>query len=613
MQDQALTPLPFKVGVVKELTPSAADGFWTDADKVRFRFGKPEVIGGWFNVTTSVETADLWGQPRALETVRTNDGILATVIGTHVGVFSSDLSSYYDITPLVTTINSTDILSTTLNSRRIVVSVTAHALSNESIVGIVSAGVTVGGNILICSPTATPTYFQVSVIDANSFAIEVSTSAAATSATTGGNITVNLYLAAGRVSNELVGGWGTGAWDGAFGWGSSPSGLYSLPLRQWSFDHWGTEVLGVPSGGGLYLYSPQVGLNNRMTLVTAAPSIGQIVHVTDARHVVLYGTHDTVGAYDSLLIRWSSQEDYDDWVPSATNTSGDYRLPTHGSEILNVTDVGDKQIILTDTDVFSQNYIGGNDVFGFTKVADNCGVIARYAAVAYSGALYWMGRNGQFYMYNGRVEAVPCPVLRYVFDNLDATLVSKIYAGTNSKFDEIIWFYPSTNSTDGENDRYIIYNTQERHWSIGALRRNVWHDSGTYVNPLAAGPEDWGLFYHEVGYSDNGSPLSAYLESAYFDLKGGDDIMFLSKIAPDFTHTLSGAAYGGSLSITLRGRKYPGGAVVTKGPYLVNAATEKFNPRLRAREMSLRLDSSSLTEAWRLGEFRAAFAPDGKR
>jgi len=613
VQDQILTPLLFKVGVVKELTPSAAVASWTDADKVRFRFGKPEVIGGWLNVTTSAETVDLLGQPRALKTVRTNDGVLATIIGTHVGVFGSDLSSYYDITPLVTTVNSTNILSTTLNSKRIVVSVSSHALNNESIVGIVSAGVTVGGNVLICSPTATPAYFQVSVINTHSFAIEVSTSAAATSATTGGNISVNLYLAAGRASNEQVGGWGTGGWGGAFGWGTSPSGIYTLPLRQWSFDHWGTEVLGVPSGGGLYLWSPQIGLSNRMTLVTAAPSISQLVHVTDARHVVLYGTHDTVGAYDSLLIRWSSQEDYDDWVPSATNTSGDYRLPTAGSEIISVVDASDKQIILTDTDVFSQNYIGGNDVFGFIKVAENCGAIARHATVAYAGVLYWMGRNGQFYMFGGRVEPVACPVLRYVFDNLDTAHLGKIYAGTNSKFDEIIWFYTSLDSTDGENDRYVIYNTQERHWSIGALRRNAWQDSSTYTNPLAAGPEDWGLFYHENGYSDNGTPLTAYLESAYFDMKGGDDIMFLSKVAPDFTHTLSGAAYTGSLSITLKGRKYPGGAIVTKGPYLVNAATEKFNPRLRAREVAIRLDSSSLTEAWRLGQFRAAFASDGKR
>ena len=613
MQDQALTPLPFKTGVVRELTPSAAEGYWIDADKVRFRLGKPELIGGWQNVTTSAETADLWGQPRAMETVKTPDGVQAVIIGTHVGVFGSDLSSYYDITPLVTVINNTDILSTAANSRRVVVSVSAHALANESIVAIVSAGVSIGGNILICSPTATPAYFQVSVIDANSFAVEVSTSAAATSASTGGNISVNLYLTAGRSSDEYVGGWGSGVWSGAFGWGTSPSGRYTMPMRHWSFSMWGTEILGVPSGGSLYLWQPQSGITTRMTLVTAAPSISQIVKVTDARHVVLYGTHGVSGLYDPLLVRWCSQEDYDDWVTSATNSAGDYRLPAHGSEIVSVLCVGDKQIILTDSELYSQNYIGGNDVFGFNKVADNCGAIARHAVITYGGVLYWMGRNGQFYMYTGRVEPLPCPVLRHVFDNLDPDQISKISAGTNAKFDELIWFYCSNESLDGENDRYVIYSVVERHWTIGTLRRNVWHDSDTYPHPVAAGGEGAGLFYHEVGYADNGEPMSAFLESAYFDLKGGDDIMFVSKVAPDFTHTLSGAAYSGMVDIYLKGRKYPGGSIVTKGPYAVEASTQKFNPRLRAREVALRLTSESLTEAWRLGEFRLAFAPDGKR
>lgn len=613
MQDQALTPIPFKVGIVRELTPSAAQGYWTDADKVRFRFGKPELLGGWLNVTTSAETVDLWGQPRAIETVRTADGIQAAIIGTHVGVFGSDLSSYYDITPLVTTINSDNILSTTINTTRIVVSVSSHGLANESIVGIVSAGVSVGGNILICSPTATPTYFQVSVIDTHSFAIEVSTTAAATSASTGGNISVNIYLAAGLASNDYVGGWGTGAWGGSFGWGTSPSGLYTLPLRQWSFDLWGTEVLGVPSGGALYLWQPQLALNTRMTLISAAPSISQIVQVTDARHVVLYGTHDLSGLYDPLLIRWSSQEDYDDWVPSATNSAGDYRLPAKGSEIISVLNTGDKQIILTDTDVFTQNYIGGNDVFGFIKVAENCGSIGRYAAISYGDTLYWMGRNGQFYMYGGRVEPLPCPVLRHVFDNLSAQHADKIFAGTNSKFDEIIWLYTTVSAANGENDRYVIYNTVERHWTIGTLGRNVWHDSNTYANPLAAGAEGQGLFYHETGYSDNGEVMDAFLESAYFDLKGGDDIMFVSKVAPDFTHTLSGATFGGTIDITLKGRKYPGGPIISKGPYTVQASTEKFNPRLRAREIAIRLESESINEAWRLGQFRLAFGADGKR
>ena len=614
MQDQILTEIKFQSGIIKEQTQKAAEGFWVDGDKIRFRFGKPELLGGWLPTTTSENLAKVWGTPRALETVRSLEGQQAAVMGTNVGIYSSDLAAFYDITPLTTTTSASSAFSTSIGSTRVVVSVSNHGLTTNTIIGITSASATIGGNVLVNTSATVTAHFQISVIGANSFAIETSTTAAATSAATGGAATIFLYAAAGLQSNEEVGGWGTGVWGGNFGWGTSPGGTYINKLRLWSLDLWGTDVLGVPSGGPLYYWSTSAGISSRMTLVTAAPSVNQIVRVaTEARQVLLYGTHDSGGTYDSLLIRWSSQENYNDWTPTLVNTAGDFRLQSRGSQIINVTKVADKSVILTDADMFLQSYIGGQDIFGFIRAGENCGIISQNAAVESGGVLYWMSNNGQFFKYDGRLQALPCTVLRYVFQNILALHKDKICAGTNAQFDEVIWFYPSSDSTDGENDRYVLFNTIENHWSIGTLRRTAWRDRNTFSQPLATGVAGTGIFYHETGYSDAGEPLEASLQSAYFDMQDGDAIMFSNKIVPDFGNIVDGLPFSGNLNLTLQGRKYPGDTVVEKGPYLVTGTSRKISFRLRAREAALRLDSATLDEPWRMGQFRLGLEPDGKR
>lgn len=610
---QNLTAISFSAGVVKEQTRKAAEGFWVDCDKVRFRLGKPELIGGWQNVTTPAQTSTLLGTPRALETVRSIDGLKAAVLGTPIALYSSNLSNYYDITPIVKTTPDTDILSTSVGSTKVVVSVSAHGLENSTLVAITSAATTIGGNILINPVAATSATFQVSVIDNNSFEIDVGVTAAATSAQTGGSITVFQDYPAGFDSSTLLQGWGTGAWSGSFGWGSpASSSTFFTPLRLWSLDLWGTEIMAVPTSGPLMLWQPQNGIDSRAVIVTAAPSVNQIVRIApEARHVVLYGTHDSLGNYDPLLIRWCSSEDYTDWTPTLTNTAGDYRLPSRGSEIRNVTRMTDKTLILTDSDLFSQNYIGSNDVFGFVRGAENCGVISQNAAVEYNGVLYWMSNGGQFYKFDGRVQPLSCTVRSYVFDDLNAIQLDKICAGVNSRFNEIIWFYPSASST--ENNRYVIYNTLENHWTIGALARTAWKDSSTFDLPIGAGPSGSGLYYHEAGYADDTQPLVAYLESAYFDMQDGRTIMFANKVVPDFSNISDNTPFTGTLTMSLRARKYPDDTPVTKGPYLIQANTDKISTRLRGREFAVRLDSNVINKPWRLGEFRMSISPDGAR
>jgi hypothetical protein len=613
-QDPPLSVLQFRAGVVKEKTQLDATGFWTDADKIRFRFGRPELMGGWQRAVALSEASKIFGVPRYLTSVRNKLGQAAAFIATHQGLFSSELSTFFEITPIVSTVASSNILSTTAGSTKVVVSVSSHGLTNETLVGIVSAATTIGGNVVINPVVSVERLFEVSVISVNSFEIDAGVTAVATSAATGGSTTVRLRYNAGLQSNTLQSGWGTGPWSGNFGWGSS-LGSVTLPLRQWSADLWGTNIMTVPSGGPLMLWNNDTGITERVTIVTAAPSVNQVVRVaSEARHMVLYGTHDISGVYSPLLIRWCSQEDYTDWTPTATNTAGDYPLSSRGSEIRAVNRVGDKTAILTDTDLFIQSYIGGNDVFGFVAAGEQCGVISRNAAIEYSGILYWMSHNGQFYKYDGRVQPLNCTALRHVFNNLDSLQTDKIYAGTNSTFDEIIWFYTSKSSPDGENDNYVIYNTREDHWTIGTMNRTVWEDDNTFDYPLGMGSSAADLYYQEAGYSADNVPLVANLEGAFFDQDGGNSILFVNKFVPDFSNLDDNTPYVGTLNVTLRSRKYPGGPVISKGPYAITNGTQKISPRLRGREISLQIQSSTNSNTpWRMGELRAAIAPDGLR
>jgi hypothetical protein len=613
-QDQKLTELNFQVGVVKEKTQLDAGGFWTDADKIRFRYGRPELMGGWQRVVDPSEDAKIFGVPRYLTSVRSRVGQAAAVIGTNAGLFSSELSTFYNITPIVSTLASSNLLSTTAGSNRVVVSVSNHGLTTGTLIEVVSAAATIGGNIVINAVSSVTATFPVSVITSNAFAFDVSLTAAATSVATGGAITIGFSYPAGNISTVYRSGWGIGVWGGAFGW-SSPAAPSPDPLRQWSLDLWGTDIMAVPSGGPLMYWTTSANIVSRATIVTAAPSINQIVRVaSEARHVLLYGTHDVSGNYSPLLVRWCSQEDFTDWTPTATNTAGDYPLPSRGSEIRVVNRIGDKTAILTDNDLFIQSYIGGNDVFGFTAVGERCGVISRNAAVEYSGTLYWMSTNGQFFQYDGRLQALNCTVLRYVYDSLNEFQLDKIYAGTNSTFDEVIWFYTSNDSTNGENDRYVIYNTREKHWTIGTMPRTVWEDIGTFTTPLAMNSNPYDLFYQETGYTADSSVLASNLEGAYFDQEAGDNILFVNKFVPDFSNLSDNTPYSGTLQISLKARKYPGGPVITKGPFNVTGTTQKTSLRLRGRELAIQIQSSTSSDVpWRMGQFRAAIEPDGLR
>ena len=225
-----------------------------------------------------------------------------------------------------------------------------------------------------------------------------------------------------------------------------------------------------------------------------------------------------------------------------------------------------------------------------------------------------MANNGQFYKYDGRLQPLPCTVLRHIYENLNDFYTDKIYVGTNSTFDEIIWFYPSLETPNGENDNYVIYNTREDHWTIGTMPRTVWEDSGTFHYPLAIDSTASNLYYQERGYTADSSVLASNLVGAYFDQRAGDDIIFVNKFVPDFANLQDNTPYDGTLNISLRARKYPGGPVITKGPFAVTGSTQKTSVRLRGRELAIQIQSSTSSDLpWRMGQFRMAIEADGQR
>lgn len=606
-----LTPIKFLPGVIKEKTPRAAEPYWVDADKIRFRYDRPELIGGWQNITVPSATSTLRGMPREIESLRSLDGRVLGLVGTHVGLFSTDFSNYYNVTPIMVSVCISNNMHTSIGSTAVRVSVSDHGLTNESLVSFVNATTTIGGTILVNATPAVTAFYQVSVINEDSFEFSTGVTAAATSVSTGGVVQVLCHYPAGSRNTSQLAGYGAGSYGlGPYGVGTSTG---RVAMRDWSFDFWGTDLMAVPTSGPLMIWGTNGSPGDSVSVITAAPSINNVVRVADSRQVILYGTIPYGGTdFDPLLVRWSSQEDYTDWTPTALNTAGEFRLQSRGSGIRAVVKLGNSHAILTASDLFLQNFVGGEDQFGFSRQSENCGVISRKAAVEFNGSLYWMSNANQFFVFNGRVEPIPCDVLAFVFQNLNPLYIDKVRAGVNVDFNEIWWFYPDLTST-GENNRYIIYNTVERHWSIGALPRTVWHSSRILNKPIAAGVEGEGLYYHESGWAADTSALSAFIESAYFN--GGQDafILFTDKIVPDFAQADGDTPFDGNIELTLTGRKYPNGDEVSKGPFTVGSATTKINTRLRAREFKLRIASNEINKPWQMGEISMTLKPDGRQ
>lgn len=607
--------LSFKPGIVRDMTTLANEGGWYAGDKIRFRQGFPEKIGGWARTSANV----FQGLARSLNAWVTLAGVVLYGVGTHLKMYVAMGGQYFDVTPIRQSFTvSTNAFTTTNGSAVVKCNVTAHGAANGDFVVLTGAATAVGG-----IPALTlQGEFQVTVVDANTVSIIVS--AAATSTATGGNSVFDFQLPIGQSTATTSYAWGSGTW-GSGAWGQSAG---SVPMRIWSQVNYGELMIFGQNGGPMYQFTPTVlayGFNRGVPVssLSGASSVplfqNMMMFSPAARILVLFGTNSYLGTtLDPLMVRWADSDSVVQWAPAATNLAGEYRL-SRGSKIVAVAAVRQDILILTDTAVYVQQFIGAPYVFGFTQQADNISVASQNAIATAGGVAFWMGGD-KFYTYDGSVRPLDCPLKNEVFNNMQLDQITQVFAGTNEGFDEVWWFYPSTGSAVP--DKYIIYNYVQKIWYYGSMTRTAWLDTALASGPIAATAFS-NLVLHENGIDDQSTAtttaVNAYVQSADFDIGDGQSYAFVRKLLPDINYAGSTAATP-TVYVSVMGRDDPGGAYgqTPAMPVSLQAAlpVPQYTPevcvRIRARSMNLTIQSSDVGVKWQLGAPRIEVRPSGR-
>ena len=403
------------------------------------------------------------------------------------------------------------------------------------------------------------------------------------------------------------------------GWGDSSSTAANTGsnIRLYTQDNWGEDLIFNVYDGTPYYWDKTLGLGSRATDLASqsgasdAPTITRRIMVSGAdRHVVCFGCNPLgESAQDLLMVRWSDQEDPADWTPTATNTAGSQRISS-GSEIISAQKTRQEMLIWTDTALHAMRFTGPPFTFGFSMLANNVSIIGPNAVTTVGDKVFWMDREN-FYVYTGRVQVIPCTLLRYVFDDINLEQSFKCFAASNKMFDEVFWFYPTADST--EIDSYVKFNFTENTWDLGTLSRTAWVDYGIHDNPRASGIASGTnfVYVHETGDDNDGSPMTSFIESADFDIGDGEQFMFVSRLVPDIDITSSDAE--ASVNYILKTRNYPGDSLTTNSTNAVTATTQQAFLRSRSRQIALRVESSTTDITWTMGDLRLDFRPDGRR
>ena len=632
-----LKKILFKPGVNRENTRYTTEGGWYECDKVRFRQGTPEKIGGW----AQISSARFLGVCRSLWNWVTLGGANLIAVGTNLKYYVEQGAQYYDITPIRSTTAAGDVTFAASNgSSTITVSDTNHGAYVGDFVtfsGVSASGLGAGGNIT--QAVLQQNYQIATVPNANSYTIVAKnpTTGAAVTANAndsgnGGASVVGAYeIHVGAAIQVPFTGWGAGSWgEGTWGTGGTTPEL----IRLWNEHNFGEDLVFAYRGSPIYYWDSSAGTSTRGVLLSSragasnVPTTVNTVFVSDTyRFVMCFGCNDIgSGTLDPMLIRWSDQESAVDWTPSATNQAGSLRLSS-GSEIVAVIQSRQEIIVFTDSSVYSLQYLGPQGgVWGATILADNISIESPNAVAFASGIVYWMGID-KFYYYDGRVQTLPCDLRRFIFNDLNTNQTDQIFAGTNEGFTEVWWFYPTAGSNTI--DRYVIYNYLEKAWYYGTMARTAWLDSGLQTYPIAA-TYTLNLVNHEFGNDDNetGTPaaIEAYIGSSEFDIDDGHNFGFIWRMLPDITFDGSSAASPQAV-FTLKPMKGSGSgfttpesvggsssATVTRTATVpIEAFTNIVYTRVRARQLVFRVESSALNTTWQLGAPRIDIRPDGRR
>ena len=649
----AFIKLQFKPGLNRDQTNYSGEGGWFECDKIRFRSGYPQKLGGWQK--GSAQPFD--GVCRQMWSWITSytDNFLA--VGTNSKLYIETAGNLSDITPLRTvdpTLSSPDTnnsINVVNGSTTVTVNLGApHGAVTGSYVvisGVVGTGIPqrVGG-IPIGQINAN---HQITVIDVDSFSFTVTTAATSTVSAAGGTgIDIDFEIEPGNAITTAGYGWGAGAW-GRDAWGlGTTNNPIRLPQRDWWFDNFDNDLVGNIRNGEGYWWArgtqldPAPSLNTKaIRLVDYAIAEGytgaavpiqimQLLVSQQDKHLIAFGAVPFGSVdpedFDPLLIRWADQDTPGDWTPSQTNTAGDLRI-SRGSRIVSALPTRQEILVWTDTNLYTLQFLGTTDVFGLQEYADNISIMSPRCMASAANITYWMGQD-KFYAYTGRVETLPCSLRNHVFANFNYGQAEQVVSGTNEQWNEIWWFYPSGGADF--NDSYVVYNHLERIWYYGSMERTAWLDTPLRELPMAANtpinsdadPITTGqgfVYDHEVGVDDDGLPMVAYIQSNDFDLEDGDKFLLTRRILPDIDFAGSETETP-EVTLQVRPRNFPGSSFradpadsqrVIENP--VGVYTDQVFVRARARQMALKIMSDQLGVNWQLGAPRLDARPDGTR
>ena len=653
-----LQKLNFKPGFDKMVTDSGAESQWVDGDFVRFRYGLPEKIGGWNQLSIAGET--LPGAARAQHTWTSLAGERYAAIGTSQGLFLYYGEQFFDITPLDTAITGCTL--TTVNGSNVLqVNKGSHGLEVGRYVTL--SGVTVTGASDFTTAELEKAYEILTVATVDKFTVQAVRAEGGSGMTAAGAATVNPYVEVGPVFQTLGYGWSTSTW-GASTWGTErATSSVVLDPGNWSLDNYGQVLVATIRDGETFTWN--AGASNARTIraskstsgfsTSANPTASRLTQVSDRdRHLFHFGTETTIGdptTQDPMFIRFSNQEDLNDYTPTAVNTAGTFRLDK-GNRIVGAVSGKDYTLVLTDSSAYVIQFVGPPFTFSVRQVGTNCGLIGQHALSYSDGKVFWMSGEGGFFVFDGTVKSLPCLVEDFVFTttsnnlgiNYNATDI--VYAEHNTLYGEVNWFYPKSGSE--QIDRCVTYNYGENVWTTSSLARTSYVDTGVFDVPYATEYNKTSLpvfedilgitnkygastyYAHEVGTdqvnSSGTTSINAFIESGDFDITAartrqgqttgmvdyrGDGEFFMSvkRFIPDFK------VLTGNSKITLLLNDYPNNTASSSplGPFTITNSTDKVDTRARGRLLSIKIENDGTGETWRYGTLRVDAQPDGRR
>ena len=665
--------LDFQPGINKENTSYSTEGGWVNSDKIRFRTGKPEKIGGW----DKYRADQLEGVTRTLHSFRTLDGTIYVAIGTNEKVYLETGGTFIDITPIRETQALSNPFDTTAGSSVIVVNDVAHGAQD-------GAWITISGASDVDGIPAAEinTEHKITYLTTDTYSITVTTTGSAGVTGGGGaSVSAEYQINPGPVDGAYQYGFGAGPWAVST-WGSPrTTANFSLTPRIWNIQNWGEDLIINYNGGPVYHWDAS-SATTRASQITEAPHKVNNIIVTKDRHLACFGcneagTANASTALDELQIRWSHQEDYTDWIVTATNTAGD-QLLTNGTRITGVANVESQVMVWTDDDVQSMQYIGPPYTFGFSQIGTESGLVSPKAWVAYNNIVFWLGDNA-FYAYQGGTSVLPCSVQKYVFEEFNLSQRLKTFTSINRENHEITWFYPAESdsprrlngaidstttqivlaTTAGlprsgafQIDSEIISYTDKTDTQLLGVTRGT---RGTVAASHADEAEgynpdgDWSYEpYHYVTFNvvekvwyvgllertawvDKGAlvyPIASSVDGYLYEHEKGTDaagdplVAFIESADFDiaegdqmmFIHrVLPDFTLSGEVDLTLRTRYYPLSDQVNETIGTVDSSTRKIDTRIRGRQMALRIESDQLGDSWKYGSTRIEQRPDGRR